>query len=119
MSYNGGMIRLCNKHGRASHFKRGDGTFRCGRCASQWVVNNRINKKKKLVELFGGKCKVCGYNTYAGALDFHHKDPSKKSFSLSVRGLCYAWDSVLAEANKCILLCKNCHSEVGAGIVKI
>jgi len=50
-------------------------------------------------------------------LDFHHKDPAKKSFSLSVKGLCYSWDIILKEAKKCILLCKNCHAEVEAAKV--
>lgn len=28
--------------------------------------------KAKLVEGFGGKCNRCGYDKYAGAMDFHH-----------------------------------------------
>ena len=73
---------------------------------------NRINKKKRLVSLFGGECVACGYSKYVGALDFHHKNPSTKSFALSVKGLCYSWDTILTEARKCVLLCKNCHAEV-------
>lgn len=111
------MLKQCKKHGQVNHFKRPDGTFRCSKCASQWVTASRVGKKKRLVELFGGSCKVCGYNKYVGALDFHHLDPSKKSFALSVRGLCYSWTTVLAEAKKCVLLCKNCHTEVSNGIV--
>jgi hypothetical protein len=113
------MIKNCKKHGRTRHFKRQDGSYRCGKCASKWVINSRIEKKKKLVKLFGGKCKICGYNKYIGALDFHHIDPRKKSFALSVRGLCYSWNTVAKEAKKCIILCKNCHSEVENGITKI
>ena len=75
-------------------------------------MDSRIHKKEKLVKMFGGKCSRCGYNRYIGALDFHHINPANKSFSLSVRGLCYAWDTILTEARKCILLCKNCHMEV-------
>jgi hypothetical protein len=85
----------------------------------EWVVANRIQKKKKLVSLFGGRCKICGYNKYIGALDFHHKNPDMKSFSLSVKGLCYAWDSLIEEAKKCVILCKNCHTEVENGIKKL
>ncbi len=61
--------------------------------------------------MFGGKCVLCGYSNYIGALDFHHLDPTKKTFALSVKGLCYAWSSILKEAKKCVLLCKNCHTE--------
>ena|SRR3989344_8447371 len=113
------MIKLCIKHGRVSHFKRNDDLFRCGKCASAWVVKSRRNKKERLVALFGGKCKLCGYKKYAGALDFHHLDPGKKSFSLSVKGLCYSWDTILSEAKKCTLLCKNCHTEVTNNIIKL
>jgi 5-methylcytosine-specific restriction endonuclease McrA len=78
------------------------------------VVSSRRKKKQKLVDLFGGECQRCGYKKYIGALDFHHIDPSRKSFSLSVKGLCYSWDTILKEAQKCILLCKNCHAEIEA-----
>lgn len=64
-------------------------------------------------------CIKLGDQKYAGALDFHHKDPTKKSFSLSVRGLSYSWESVLKEATKCILLCKNCHAEVETGVISV
>jgi len=113
------MSRNCDKHGVTGHFKRRDGAFRCGKCASEWVTNSRRKKKGKLVAMFGGKCTLCGYKKYIGALDFHHKNPAKKSFSLSVKGLCYSWNSVLKEAKKCIVLCKNCHTEVEAGITKL
>lgn len=113
------MLRQCKKHGSVSHFKRSDGTFRCGKCASQWVVASRINKKRRLVDMFGGRCKLCGYRKYIGALDFHHLEPSQKSFAVSVRGLCYAWETVLTEAKKCVLLCKNCHAEVESGLAEV
>jgi len=110
------MQKICKKHGQTKHFDRPDGSFRCGKCASQWVIKNRQNKKEKLVAMFGGSCQVCGYKKYAGALDFHHKDPKTKSFALSVKGLSYSWDSLVQEAKKCILVCKNCHTEIEAGI---
>lgn len=113
------MIKKCKKHGLAEHFERKDGSYRCGKCASDWVIKSRQNKKGKLVKLFGGKCIVCGYNKYAGALDFHHLDSANKKFSLSVKGLCYSWDTILNEAKKCVLLCKNCHTEVGAKIIDL
>jgi hypothetical protein len=113
------MEQKCKKHGVTFHFKRKDGSCRCGKCASEWVIRSRIEKKKKLVKLFGGKCRICGYNKYTGSLDFHHLNPKNKSFALSVRGLCYSWDTVAKEAKKCIILCKNCHAEVEGGIVKL
>lgn len=110
------MVKLCAKHGEVKHFPRPDGAYRCGKCASEWVIDHRRKKKGKLVEAFGGKCVVCGYNKYAGALDFHHVDPKTKSFALSVKGLSYSWDSISKEAEKCVVVCKNCHTEIEAGI---
>ncbi|HVZ75911.1 MAG TPA: HNH endonuclease signature motif containing protein [Candidatus Paceibacterota bacterium] len=113
------MEKKCKIHGVTKHFPRQDGSWRCGKCASAWVIKNRQNKKARLVALFGGRCIACGYKKYAGALDFHHIDPNKKSFALSVKGLSYSWESLVAEAKKCVLVCKNCHTEIEAGIIKI
>ncbi|OGG56777.1 hypothetical protein A3D71_00490 [Candidatus Kaiserbacteria bacterium RIFCSPHIGHO2_02_FULL_55_20] len=82
-------------------------------------MRNRRTKKEKLVAMFGGKCVVCGYKKYAGALDFHHKNPKDKSFALSVKGLSYSWDSLVQEAKKCVLVCKNCHTEIEAKITTL
>ncbi len=113
------MDKICKKHGLTYYFKRKDGSFRCSKCASFWVINNRRKKKDELVKLFGGKCILCGYNKYSGSLDFHHKNSKNKSFSLSVKGLSYSWDSILKESKKCVLLCKNCHTEVENKITKL
>lgn len=113
------MVKSCGKHGQTKHFPRPDGSYRCGKCASSWVIENRRRKKQKLVNQFGGACVVCGYKKYAGALDFHHIDAKTKSFALSVKGLSYSWESILTEAKKCVLVCKNCHTEVEAGITPL
>jgi 5-methylcytosine-specific restriction endonuclease McrA len=113
------VIKKCTKHGQTKHFLRKDGSFRCGKCASEWVINHRRRKKEKLIELFGGACTVCGYKKYAGTLDFHHINPGTKAFALSVKGLSYSWKDILQEAKKCILVCKNCHTEIEAGITAL
>ncbi len=117
--YTAQMMKVCKTHGQTKHLLRPGGFLRCGKCASVWVIRHRQKKKQRLVETFGGKCSVCGYKKYIGALDFHHKNPKTKGFSLSVRGLSYSWDTVLNEAAKCILVCENCHSEIEAGITKV
>ena len=76
----------------------------------------RQNIKKLLVAENGGKCFVCGYNKYIGALDFHHKDPNTKDFSV---GRLSGINMAREECKKCILLCSNCHNEVHGGITKI
>jgi hypothetical protein len=41
--------------------------------------------KEILVAEAGGSCLICGYDRYAGALQFHHLDPATKSFGLGLR----------------------------------
>ncbi len=76
------------------------------------VSKKRRELKKDAVEYLGGKCKICGYNNYIGALEFHHIDPSQKDFSISTSGNTRAWVKIKKELDKCILLCANCHREV-------
>lgn len=72
-----------------------------------------INRKLKLIESKGGGCQHCGYNKCIGVLSFHHRDPSKKLFNLDVRSLSNRkLDIILIEADKCDLLCLNCHTEL-------
>lgn len=45
-----------------------------------------------------------------GRLVFHHRDPSKKEFSISSPNF-HKWEDVIKELEKCDLLCSNCHAE--------
>lgn len=77
-------------------------------------------RKQKLVDMLGGKCVVCGYNRCLKALAFHHKDESKKAFSLDTRVIqSKAWDKVLKEVKKCAILCHNCHTELHDGMFSL
>lgn len=68
--------------------------------------------KERLVRLLGGSCSVCGYSRCLAALEFHHKVPGTKLFTLGGLKLCQVpWEKVLKEAEKCCLLCANCHRE--------
>lgn len=68
-------------------------------------------RKNELVKLFGGKCTICDYSKNFAALAFHHL--RDKEFGLDLRSLSNrTWDSILAEAKKCQLVCSNCHLEI-------
>jgi hypothetical protein len=72
--------------------------------------------KRILVEEAGGCCAVCGYNRCIVNLHFHHVDPAAKSFTMSVasgKGLA----KLRAEAEKCVLVCANCHGEIESGVI--
>ena len=63
-------------------------------------------------------CMVCCYEKYTGSLDIHHLDPKIKYKNFScMRGWCK--ERILAEIEKCVLLCRNCHAEVHAGLIDL
>jgi hypothetical protein len=75
--------------------------------------------KAKLVAELGGECQLCGYSKCQEALQFHHTSPEEKSFGIAFKGVTIAYERLLEEAKKCVLLCANCHAEVEAGITEI
>ena len=83
------------------------------------VANRRRRLKEMVVEYKGDKCQICNYAKYVGAFDLHHIDGSTKEFGLSMRGLTRSWEKIKAEADKCILVCANCHREIHGGITQL
>jgi hypothetical protein len=106
----------CSKHGETWFFKHPSGPFRCGKCRSDRVARYRRRRKHRLVDRAGGACQTCGYNECLDALQFHHVDPESKLFMISRHGVTRSYAEAEAEADKCVLLCGNCHSEVEAGV---
>lgn len=68
----------------------------------------RYRMKKKAVELKGGRCQRCGWSGNISAFHFHHRDPNQKEFGISSSTT--NWEKYWSEAEKCDLLCANCHS---------
>jgi hypothetical protein len=87
---------------------------------SEKVKTWRRRTKSRIVEAMGGACCICGYNKCTSALALHHLDPSKKDFALSsLRANPKRWQTVVAELEKCILVCHNCHNEIHEGMTSI
>lgn len=57
-------------------------------------------------------CQECGYRKCAEALDFHHRDPTKKE--IKIAQLNKSIKVILEELLKCDVLCANCHRELHA-----
>ncbi len=83
------------------------------------VVARRRKLKAMVVEYKGGKCILCGYEKCVWAFDLHHVDGKTKDFGLSVRGLTRSWEKIKSEADKCVLVCANCHREIHAGVAQL
>lgn len=102
-------VKTCKKHGEVLHVLDSSGTrYRCRPCRVDAVDRRRKKVKQQAVDLLGGKCENCGYNTYLGALEFHHKDPTQKDFAINSS---LSWKRIETEVMKCMLLCANCHRE--------
>lgn len=112
------MQKECPKHGITEYVVTGK-YARCKKCRVEHVTIWRRRKKRELVVYRGGKCMLCGYSKCIEALEFHHIDPTKKEFGLSHRGFTRGITIQKREADKCVLLCANCHREVEMGLVKI
>lgn len=83
------------------------------------VKRYRKNTMRKLVEAHGGCCRVCGYSKCYRALEFHHIDPAAKSFSISGNRKVMGFDKLNKEAEKCLLVCANCHREIEDKLLNI
>ena len=73
--------------------------------------------KKELVKYKGGACSICGYNKNSAVLSFHHthnpRQDNQKEYSINIRiGNRCSLESLKKEADKCILVCENCHREI-------
>jgi len=94
---------------------------KCYNCSPpvQYHENHKSERRKRkeiLVKMLGGHCVECGYCKSLPALSFHHIHPESKKFDMSNGGLMQEWDIVVKEANKCELLCLNCHAELNNGM---
>lgn len=74
-------------------------------------IKVKIRTKAKrlfLLEMLGNVCHECGksYRLY----DIHHIDSDGKDFNIGNKDLRIS--SLISEANKCKLLCKNCHRKI-------
>ena len=123
-------MKKCNKCGehkpldKFSPDKRNkDG--RCGICRSCYQVGyfsdpernkelteqrrlKRKERKQEAIAYKGGKCNDCGGEFHPSVYEFHHLNPLDKDHEPGSL-LRYSWKRLVAELDKCVLLCANCH----------
>ena len=87
----------------------------CKKCFNVYVYKRSKEIRRIVIDEHGGKCSVCGYNKYIGALEFHHTDSSKKD-KMFMNSSAWSLERLRKETETCIVLCANCHREVEAGI---
>lgn len=90
----------------------------CGKCHNEYTVARYRAIKRECVRHKGGSCQVCGFDKYDAALEFHHLDPVKKDVKFS-QLKSWGKERRIAELEKCVLLCANCHRGVHAGFIDL
>jgi hypothetical protein len=76
-----------------------------------YVLTQSRKKKLRLDFKSGLKCDICG-ESHLACLDFHHKDPADKQFSISSAIHQGVSAKVVMEIAKCRVLCANCHRKL-------
>ncbi len=109
------LVLICATHGEIEHRIDARGSYRCPGCNKTRVAQRRRMIKEILVAEAGGACALCGYDRCERALSFHHVHPADKSFGLALGGVSRSLHRAREEAQKCVLLCANCHMEVEHG----
>ncbi len=71
------------------------------------TLSYKLELKKKAVKYMDGQCRDCKNKFPLCAYDFHHLNPTQKDFSISKKT---NFEEVKVELDKCVMLCKNCHS---------
>lgn len=99
------MSRIVCDCGRQYHpDPKKDSRIKCKNCLKKVKP---IEVKKRAIAYLGGKCVHCQFDNMA-ALDFHHRDPKKKSYKISGHYR-FRWKELRKELDKCSLVCANCH----------
>lgn len=72
-----------------------------------------------IIETFGGECMQCGLKDHPLVYDFHHVDPSTKSFTIAAEVSDMNIDKLIAELKKCVLICSRCHRKITYGLEEL
>ena len=83
------------------------------------IDNKRYTRNLEIFKYKGGECAHCKLREpdHLEIYDYHHIDPSTKLYSVSnmMNG---PMDRLIAEVDKCLLLCSNCHRKEHARLNK-
>lgn len=87
-----------------------------GVCRKHYNQARTCIRKNILIEYKGGPvCNECKQTTCWASLQFHHIDPQTKLFEIGNKINNYSLAKLKLEADKCHLICANCHYKIHAG----
>lgn len=79
------------------------------RHSEAWKAKDR-EQRKAFNEKWKRPCEKCGESRLY-LIQFHHIDPSTKSFCIGANATSKKANLLEAEVKKCVCLCSNCHDE--------
>lgn len=105
-----------NKPTSEFHKKRNGKGFSCycKICVRNQTLTRQRKIKQKCIDYKGGKCQCCEYDSYIGALEFHHLEKNQKEYTIG-QNKGRSFDNLKKELDKCLLVCSNCHREIHGG----
>jgi hypothetical protein len=77
----------------------------------EYATARRNERRKRAFELKGSKCFECGYTGPSYHFDYHHRDPNKDAKMKLSKLWNHKWEYLIAEIEKCDLLCAICHRD--------
>ncbi len=96
--------RKCQKARMKSHYERNKDAYKARAYAAKKAVRDLIRSEKNR------PCMDCGNVFHFSAMDFDHRAPKEKRFSIGAWGRPQsAIHKVRAEIAKCDVVCANCH----------
>lgn len=109
----GSYCKPCDTERGKKYYRSNKGSHALS--TKRWHEENRElltvraqKQRTKLDALKNSPCVDCGGEFPPYVMDYHHRDPLTKSFNLGTSTR-RTWEKVLAEIEKCDLLCSNCH----------
>lgn len=102
-TYTLNRTHICNECHRIKQKE----TYAANKGHKRKVATDRVkSRKKRAVEMFGGKCQDCSGVFPQCVYDFHHVGGKDMDPYVA---LTMSWDNAVKELEKCVLLCANCH----------
>ena len=81
-----------------------------GRASTKRHVLKKMKKWRVLVDSYIKPCMDCGASYPSYVMDFHHRNPEDKLFTIG-QSSGKSKDAIIAEIAKCDVICSNCHRE--------
>ena len=107
-----GETKPVDKFYRCKGIKDGFQSY-CKECVNTNALEYRQLKQDRFLAYKKTlSCVRCGYSGNTSKLDFHHRDPSTKSFQVGVLAREVSRKRLQEEIAKCDVLCKACHNIV-------